>query len=163
LRIIKDALDADIAKALLNVFVSSKYTHHTQSEDTKYHPGEKYSCSYHRSREAEKSSQFLEASTKLAQYVADIGDKAVMHAYQMLPGDYFRVHDDETNGVGFICYLCDWKWDWGGILHVEKDGKMFPLLHKFNQLVVIDKGRPHFVSVVAPYAKPRYAVVGFAR
>jgi Rps23 Pro-64 3,4-dihydroxylase Tpa1-like proline 4-hydroxylase len=65
--------------------------------------------------------------------------------------------------VGFVYYLCDWKWDWGGLLHVEKDGRMFPLLHRFNQLVVIDKGRPHFVSVVAPYAEPRYAVVGFAR
>jgi Rps23 Pro-64 3,4-dihydroxylase Tpa1-like proline 4-hydroxylase len=161
MRIIKEALPQALANGILRVFEEAQYTHITQSEDTKYHPEEKYSCSYHKSRGVEQHPRFMEASKKLVEYVSDLGNKADMRAYKMIQGDHFRVHDDDTNGVGFVYYLCDWKWDWGGILHVEKDGKMFPILHKFNQLVVIDRGRPHFVSVVAPYAKPRYAIIGF--
>jgi len=163
MRIVKDALPTDIAQRLRELFVGGEYVPVLQKEDSKYHLGEQYSCSYNRSRGVEKTTEFLEASKYLVSYVSDLGAIAVIHAYKMVAGDHFRVHDDNTNGIGFVYYLSEWKWDWGGILHVEKDGKMFPLLHKFNQLVVIDKGRPHFVSVVAPYAKPRYAVVGFIR
>lgn len=163
MKIIKDVLPMMLANGLLKVFEEGHYYHIDQSEENQYHPGEKYSCSFHRSKNTEKHPRFLEAGKILTEYVKDLGSVAKMYAYKMTPGDHFRVHDDESNGIGFIYYLCDWKWDYGGILHVEKEGRMYPILHKFNQMVVLDKGMPHFVSALAPYAKTRYALVGFVR
>ena len=45
----------------------------------------------------------------------------------MEKGDYYRVHLDGWQGkLNTIYYLnTDWKWDWGGLLHVVKDNDGF--------------------------------------
>ena len=106
MRVIKDAVPIDQARGLLDVFENSEYRRIEQVEENRYHQGEKYSCSYHRSKDAEKHPLFLEVSKLLVRYVSDLGDQALMYAYKMLPGDHFRIHDDVINGTGFVYYLC---------------------------------------------------------
>ena len=157
MKVIKNVLGN--ADDIRNAFIKANYEQQDQSE-------EGYSCRFKRSFELEKTPLFHEFGEKLCsvlQAVEPIGDTAIVNAYKMEEGDYFRTHDDKTNGRGFVYYLCkDWDWDWGGILMMKHRDSMLPILPKFNHLLIMDFGVPHFVTPVMKYAKePRYAMVGF--
>jgi Rps23 Pro-64 3,4-dihydroxylase Tpa1-like proline 4-hydroxylase len=172
--VIQDALPLDVAERLRSAFLTAEYTPQMQRKPDYYGhgqddmpvSGEDYLCSYGRAHALEKEALFRDAGLALGRVLSSVGfidKKMTLYAYRMRAGDHFRVHDDRSNGIGFIYYLCkEWKWDWGGLLMVAENG-MTPVLPRFNQLAVINNhATPHFVSQVAPHARePRYALVGF--
>ena len=79
---------------------------------------------------------------------------------KMEKGDYYRVHLDGWQGkLNTIYYLnTDWKWDWGGLLHVVKDNDESiseTIMPKFNRMVILNNEKfrsPHFVTTVNEYS-----------
>jgi Rps23 Pro-64 3,4-dihydroxylase Tpa1-like proline 4-hydroxylase len=91
-----------------------------------------------------------------------------IRCYKMEKGSHFRIHkDDYQSTYGFVWYLnVDWKWDWGGLLLVLKEGLNAEVfIPEFNKLVIMDhqSGQmPHAVTEITEYAKePRLTMVGF--
>ena len=166
-------LKEDIANDTRQMFLDMLFDQRVQSFPKPYgennsgmpSKGEEYSCRYQRSRAVEAHWRFKKVLQELKAILSQYFDGGTITAmaYKMLPGDYFRVHDDITNGVGFIYYLSkEWKWDWGGILTVL-DPKPESVLPKYNHLVMFERmGIPHYITQVTDYAKePRMAIVGF--
>lgn len=163
-----DLLPIGVAEELRKAFISAEYENIEQVDPlyypkTKFLEGEEYSCSFSRSKTLEKTAIFHECATKVALSTGLEGNVAKTFAYKMVAGDYFRLHDDKANGIGFIYYLCkDWKPDWGGLLMVKTADSFYPHIPRFNQLAVLEGFEQHFVTMVTHYAKePRYALVGF--
>ena len=167
--VVQDALPKEVAEGIREAFDLALYTQHTQTKGDYYAPGEPYLCRFKRAHKLEAEGKvFADASSALCSVMKKAGlqiDNLEVFAYKMSEGDFFREHDDVKNGTGFIYYLCrKWTWDWGGILIVEEDGVRTPICPKFNQLVVLKKGSPHFVTPVTSYAREhRYAMVGFIK
>lgn len=181
--VMDDVADPAQAEALLALLDAADYdrieqrrkAHYTHvfADPSPHHPkgGETYIATFSRSSAVERNpalatlidGRIRPALSKI------LGDKcdgsADLRAYRMDAGDLIRAHcDDYAGKVGFVYYLCrDWKWDWGGLLHVVRDGEVRTAMPGFNRLIAINHGMRlvHFVSPVADYAKhPRYTIVG---
>jgi len=165
LKVIQNALPKELAEDARSAVWNAKYKSETQYKDGYYQdrPGEPYMCSFKRASEID-SKVVIKIGEVLRKHLG-VSQPIITNFYKMIGGDFFRIHDDLKNGLGFVLYLSDtWQWDWGGLLMV-KDGDGYTAYKpEFNQLVVIEpKGTPHFVTQIAEYAHlPRYAVVGFA-
>lgn len=161
--VIKDALPKDLAQEARTAFWNAKFKPETQYKADPSRPGEAYMCSFRRANEID-GMVLIRIGGAIQKHLKAV-NPVLINAYKMVGGDFFRIHDDLKNGLGFVLYLSDtWHWDWGGLLMV-KDGDGYKAYKpEFNQLVIIEpKGTPHFVTQVAEYAHlPRYAVVGFA-
>ena len=174
MRIIKDVLKEDHAESLRQKFINAEWKRYDRTEEGIYrgkdswYPGEDevYSSNYCRARAIEKDPAFHEIAQAITQFLMEFNVQRTMcYAYRMIAGDHFRVHDDSSNGIGFVYYLSKgWKWDWGGLLMVRHGEGILSLMPTFNQMVIIDYGVPHFVTPVTTYAKEaRYAIVGFGK
>jgi Rps23 Pro-64 3,4-dihydroxylase Tpa1-like proline 4-hydroxylase len=93
-----------------------------------------------------------------------------IRCYKMEKGGHFRIHkDDYQSTYGFIWYLnMNWKWDWGGLLLVLKEGSGAEVfIPEFNKLVIMENQHsqiPHAVTEITNYAKePRLMLVGFLK
>jgi Rps23 Pro-64 3,4-dihydroxylase Tpa1-like proline 4-hydroxylase len=167
--VVPDALPKALAEDLRNRFIAADYKQHHQVNKAYYASGEEYMCRFKRSSTLEREHPFTNAGQEICQLLERIGamkDRAEFFAYKMTDGDFFRVHDDSSNGLGLILYLsARWEWDWGGILMVDSGDGYTAYKPRFNQLVVVEpKGTKHFVTRVADYAQePRYAMVGFIK
>ncbi len=167
--VIQDALPLALAKEINGRFESGNYAQQAQHNHEYYGNGEMYLCRFKRTQKLEAEDEvfkkvLLELCKVMVKAGLEVGN-AEAFAYKMSEGDFFREHDDLTNGTGFVYYLSrNWKWDWGGILIVEENGNHIAVTPKFNQLVVIPKGARHFVTPVMGYARePRYTMVGFIK
>ena len=123
---------------------------------------ERYLASFERSEKLEQATDVLAAT--------DLIGGTNRRCYQMTAGDGFRIHDDSYFGGtrSHVLYLNkDWRWDWGGLLHVLSDeGRRCDVIYpEFNTLVTLDysvQTVPHFVSQVAHWAlEPRYVLAVF--
>ena len=80
---------------------------------------------------------------------------------KMDKGDYYRAHLDGWQGkLNTIYYLKeDWKWDWGGLLHIVEDSDssdVETIMPKFNRMVILNNEKfraPHFVTTINEYSK----------
>ena len=153
-----------------------KHVFLTQSSALPKFP-EKYIARFGRSSEIEKSPDFTDLYNKyITKAIGKIVDVNITHfdvrCYRLLPGDLYRTHiDDYAADVGLVYYINkDWRWDWGGILHIAQDqdkASLASVLPKFNRAVILNHGIfrfPHFVSQVSDFAlEPRYTIVSFNR
>ena len=162
MRVIKNALPKELAEEARSAVWNAKYRAETQHKEGLY-PGEPYMCSFKRAHEID-GNVVIQIGEVLRKHLG-VSQPVLANFYKMIGGDFFRIHDDLKNGLGFVLYLSDtWHWDWGGLLMVKSGDGYTAYKPEFNQLVIIEpKGTPHFVTQVAEYAHlPRYAVVGFA-
>ncbi len=181
--VVDDVADPKTAAMTRELFESSDYDYMVQTRTQHYShvfksndpelpgAGEVYSARFFRSATVERSELIKNlVETHIQPCVSDVTkldckEDFSLRAYRLDAGDHFRSHvDDYAGSVGFIYYLCtDWKWDWGGILHVKVDGQIRSSVPAYNRLVVVNHGLrlPHFVSPIASYAlQPRYMLVG---
>tara|TARA_R110000851_G_scaffold142275_3_gene280718 strand:- start:364 stop:1011 length:648 start_codon:yes stop_codon:yes gene_type:complete len=81
--------------------------------------------------------------------------------------DFIRCHYDDYTGIaGYILYFIenDWKYDWGGLLHLTKNKKVKTILPKSNRLVLINHslGMNHWVTPTNIWSKEyRHTLTGF--
>lgn len=171
--VISNALPRKVAEGIRQAFLTAQYSRYEQRKPDYYAGTEEgfpaanewYTCKYERSQSLEDQPVFVETGKWLSPILQRFGQHAEIRAYKMGPGDHFRLHDDASNGKGFIYYLSKgWKWDWGGLLMAHNGREVIPVLPTFNQLVILEYKSPHFVTEVAACAKePRYAIVGFLK
>jgi Rps23 Pro-64 3,4-dihydroxylase Tpa1-like proline 4-hydroxylase len=181
--VVDDLADGKMAAMVRDLFVNSDYdytiqtrkhhySHVFKSNDPELPAAEEvFSARFFRSAAIERNDLIKDLIEKYVRpCVSDVtqldcnGDFNIK-AYRLDSGDHFRSHvDDYAGRVGFIYYLCtDWRWDWGGILHVKVDDHIRSSVPAFNRLVVVNHNLrlPHFVSPVADYAlQSRYMLVG---
>jgi hypothetical protein len=124
--------------------------------------GEPYVASFERS----KSLEGLPLTAEVARMIR--GD--TWRCYQFGAGQGFRTHTDSYFGgaASHVLYLTrEWRWDWGGLLHViSDDGERTETVLPRMGLVATLTGKDvaHFVSPVAPWAEaPRYVLAVFGR
>jgi Rps23 Pro-64 3,4-dihydroxylase Tpa1-like proline 4-hydroxylase len=188
--VIDNFLPLEIANKINQIYVSQ--TNWAQQDQVREHhyehvfktdseslpkPGENYIAKFGRSGDIEKNQEFLKMYTD---YIIPLVSKASginlshfdIRCYRLIAGDLYRTHiDDYAADVGLIYYVNkNWRWDWGGILHIaedKQDKSLVSVLPVFNRAVVLNHGVfrfPHFVSSVEKHAlEPRYSIVSFNR
>jgi Rps23 Pro-64 3,4-dihydroxylase Tpa1-like proline 4-hydroxylase len=181
--VVDDLADAKAAAMVRDLFESSDYDYTIQTRRHHYShvfksndpelpaEGEVFSSRFFRSAAIERNDLIRDlVETYIRPCVSDVArldcnGNFNLRAYRLDAGDHFRSHvDDYAGSVGFIYYLStDWKWDWGGILHVKVNGQIRSSVPAYNRLVVVNHSLrlPHFVSPVADYAlQSRFMLVG---
>lgn len=185
LKEIKNALPVDQALTARKLFLEVDYdlvkqTRHykfAHEKDLKFQgtpdEDEVFTAEFCRSGYLEKSKHIQKIYSEHVRPVVEkeLGRQFDTHdirCYKMETGGHFRVHKDDYQAkYGFIWYLnIEWKWDWGGLLLVLKEGLAADIfIPEFNKLVVMDHqcGQiPHAVTEVTVHAKePRLMLVGF--
>lgn len=136
---------------------------------------EPYKAKFWRSENMESDKRFNEIfdnnfKDKIREISAIDLENFDNRCYRLKQGDYYRLHiDDYAGNINSIYYVNkDWRWDWGGILHVcDHDDPEYiqPVFPKFNRLVLLHNQKfrsPHFISQIAEFAtNPRFSVVSF--
>jgi len=91
-------------------------------------------------------------------------------ATRYLPGHFLTGHDDDVEGKGRIAAWVlnlspRWRIEWGGMLQFHDDhcDVSRALTPRFNALHLFRVPQRHSVSLVAPFAAPRYAFTGWVR
>lgn len=185
LREIKNALPLATALYARNLFLEVDYDLVKQTrrykfaheKDNKFqgtpNEDEVFTAEFCRSRYLEQSQEISTLYNESIRPIIEkeLGKTFISHdirCYKMDVGGHFRIHrDDYQSTYGFIWYLNqDWKWDWGGLLLILKEGLEADVyIPEFNKLVIMDHqlGQiPHAVTQVAEYAnEPRLMIVGF--
>ena len=159
----ENVFPAEVAERYRDLLVNAEYSEVKSIGDYDYPdmPGDRYQCFYDRSQELELDDRFQDINrylTSLFEKKNKQQMKMRIRAHRMLPGHFFREHQDSEYSV--IYYLCrNWRSDWGGLLMVDQKQIIVP---KFNSVAVIKPKVMHSVSPIGSYAKePRYSVTGF--
>ena len=185
---IDNVLPIEQAKHLFNLFTQEKEWNHIEqirehhyehvfqsSNPTLPQPGECYIAKFSRSISLSHDQTLQKI---YHQYITPLVKKVSpfeltqfdIKCHKQDIGDNFRVHmDDYAGSINSILYLNqEWKWDWGGILHVlsnEDEEQIESIFPKFNRLVLLNNKvfrAPHFINTVENFAKnPRYSIVSF--
>ena len=99
--------------------------------------------------------------------LSDISPLEIVKSFASVyePGDFLSRHTDPNYDIAFILNLTeDWKYEYGGCLHIFEEGIPKVIYPKFNSLVLmfLDGGIDHYVSEVSRLAPhPRIAISGW--
>lgn len=188
--LVDDFLPDEEANEVLSIFDSAEdwshihqirenhYSHVFSTKSSK-HPksNEPYIAKFDRSEGLENHTRISElVNTKFNEALVNLSgislDEFNHRCYRLDQGDHFRTHiDDYIGDIGCIYYINrDWRWDWGGILHVTEDSEsedIISIFPKFNRAMFINHRVfkfPHFVTQIAEHAlKPRYTLLTFGK
>ncbi|NQY41861.1 MAG: hypothetical protein HRT87_00720 [Legionellales bacterium] len=136
---------------------------------------EEYKAKFWRSKDLESNQNFTEIfNNNFKNKIREMSGVNLQNfdkrCYRLKQGDYYRLHiDDYAGDIGSIYYVNeDWRWDWGGILHVcdhVDQEYILPIFPLFNRLVLVNHKKfrvPHFISQVSEFAlNPRFTIIGF--
>jgi Rps23 Pro-64 3,4-dihydroxylase Tpa1-like proline 4-hydroxylase len=190
--VVDDFLPIPVANRLNEIYASEReWEQQDQVRETHYQhvfktnavclprEDEHYIAKFGRSKKIEQSEEFTRiydntVRPTIASMIGVLLTQSDVRCYRLLPGDLYRTHiDDYAGNVGLVYYINKrWVWDWGGILHICRDGEgadqsLTSILPKFNRAVLIDHEKfrfPHFISSVEAFARePRYTIVSFNR
>lgn len=188
--VIDNFLPEDLAEELNEIYLAeneSNWNFMDQTRDSHYghvfktnnpllpKEGESYKAKFWRSENLESNKRFNKIfnnnfKDKIKQYSNIDLQEFDSRCYRLKQGDYYRLHiDDYAGDINSIYYVNNnWKWDWGGILHVcdhENEEYIQPIFPKFNRLVLLHNKKfrsPHFISQVSEFAlNPRFSIVSF--
>jgi len=183
--IIDDFLSKDEYIELFNIFKNSTYEEVDQVREGRYEiwetlddkhfpfTDENYLAHFWGSSEVSNHKKIKDMFKKqikpLFEIVTDSMGKFRHQAtkYKNNSKDFIRCHyDDYTGLAGYILYFIefDWKYDWGGLLHLVKENKIETILPKSNRLILINHslGMNHWVTPINTWAKEdRCTLTGF--
>lgn len=188
--IIDNFVPDDLAKELNNIYISEQennwefidqtrdnhYAHVFKTENQLLpKEGEKYKAKFWRSENLESHERVNDIfnsnfKDRIKQFSGINLQEFDNRCYRLKQGNYYRLHIDDYAGyINSIYYVNEnWKWDWGGILHVcdhEEEEYIRPIFPKYNRLVLLHNQKfrsPHFISQVSEYAQnPRFSIVSF--
>ena len=123
---------------------------------------------------ADRLVQELNHPASLETFRAITGNPGVRmvdgQATRYLPGHFLTGHDDDVEGKGRVAAWVlnlspRWRIEWGGMLqfHDDQGDVSRALAPRFNALHLFRVPQVHSVSLLAPFASPRYAFTGWVR
>jgi hypothetical protein len=183
--VIDDFLPTDVYNEMVDIFHKGKYVEIAQTFEDRYElwktddknfpsTDEVYTNHFWGSPEVSHNSTVLNI---YGEYIKPIIQSITMGEsgkgrhqstkYHNNSKDFLRTHIDDYMGyIGYVMHIQTetWKYDWGGLLQMVKDGEIKTILPQPNRLVVHNHslGMPHWVTPVNSWAKEdRYTLTGF--
>jgi hypothetical protein len=183
--VIDDFLPTDVYNEMVDIFYKGEYVEIAQSFDDRYElwktddknfpsTDEVYTNHFWGSPEISHNPNVLDM---YGDYIKPVIQSITMGEsgkgrhqstkYHNNSKDFLRTHIDDYMGyIGYVMHFQKetWKYDWGGLLQMVKDGEIKTILPQPNRLVVHNHslGMPHWVTPVNSWAKEdRYTLTGF--
>tara|TARA_R100001594_G_scaffold19857_1_gene38664 strand:+ start:17 stop:679 length:663 start_codon:yes stop_codon:yes gene_type:complete len=183
--VIEDVLPIDVYNEIVDIFHEGEYEEIAQSFsdryelwsiDDKHFPSvdEVYTNHFYGSQNVSHNQRVLDVYKKyikpIIEFIADGRAGKGRHQatkYNRNGKDFLRTHVDDYMGyIGYVMHFQkeDWKYDWGGLLHMSINDDIKTILPQPNKLVVHNHslGIPHWVTPTNSWSKEnRYTLTGF--